>query len=318
MSTFAIFVIVLLVLAILLVFMGIKSVPQGREWTIERFGRYTQTLRPGLNFIIPFVDRIGAKINMMESVLDVPTQEVITKDNAMVSVDGVVFYQVLDAAKAAYEVNDLENAVLNLTMTNIRTVMGGMDLDELLSLRDKINAQLLHVVDDATQPWGIKVTRIEIKDIAPPKDLVESMGRQMKAERDKRAAILEAEGLRQSAILKAEGEKQAAILQAEGQREAAFREAEARERLAEAEAKATAVVSESIAKGSVQAVNYFLGLKYTEALQKIASAPNHKVILMPLEASNVLGALGGIAELAKSALGDRSGGAGGTGPWQKP
>lgn len=318
MSTFAIFVVVLLVVAVLLVFMGIKSVPQGREWTIERFGRYTQTLRPGLNFIIPFVDRVGAKINMMESVLDVPTQEVITKDNAMVSVDGVVFYQVLDAAKAAYEVNDLENAVLNLTMTNIRTVMGGMDLDELLSLRDKINAQLLHVVDDATQPWGIKVTRIEIKDIAPPKDLVESMGRQMKAERDKRAAILEAEGLRQSAILKAEGEKQAAILQAEGQREAAFREAEARERLAEAEAKATAVVSESIATGSVQAVNYFLGLKYTEALQKIASAPNHKVILMPLEASNVLGALGGIAELAKSALGDRSGGAGGTGPWQKP
>ncbi|MBL8710391.1 MAG: SPFH/Band 7/PHB domain protein [Rhodospirillaceae bacterium] len=317
MSTFAIFVIVLLVVAVLLVFMGIKSVPQGREWTVERFGRYTQTLRPGLNFLVPFIDRIGAKINMMESVLDVPTQEVITKDNAMVSVDGVVFYQVLDAAKAAYEVNDLENAVLNLTMTNIRTVMGGMDLDELLSLRDKINAALLHVVDDATQPWGIKVTRIEIKDIAPPKDLVESMGRQMKAERDKRAAILEAEGLRQSAILKAEGEKQAAILQAEGQREAAFREAEARERLAEAEAKATDVVSEAIGKGSVQAVNYFLGLKYTEALQKIASAPNHKVILMPLEASNVLGALGGIAELAKSALGDRGAGTG-TGPWQKP
>jgi regulator of protease activity HflC (stomatin/prohibitin superfamily) len=318
MSTFAIFVVVLLVVAVLLVFMGIKSVPQGREWTIERFGRYTHTLRPGLNFIIPFIDRVGAKINMMESVLDVPTQEVITKDNAMVSVDGVVFYQVLDAAKAAYEVNDLENAVLNLTMTNIRTVMGGMDLDELLSLRDKINAQLLHVVDDATQPWGIKVTRIEIKDIAPPKDLVESMGRQMKAERDKRAAILEAEGLRQSAILKAEGEKQSNILKAEGEKEAAFREAEARERLAEAEAKATAVVSESIAKGSVQAVNYFLGLKYTEALQKIASAPNQKVILMPLEASNVIGALGGIAELAKSALGDRGGGAAGTGPWQKP
>ena len=304
-STFAIFVIVLLAVAVLLVFMGIKSVPQGREWTVERFGRYTQTLRPGLNFIIPFFDRIGAKINMMESVLDVPTQEVITKDNAMVSVDGVVFYQVLDAAKAAYEVNDLENAVLNLTMTNIRTVMGGMDLDELLSLRDKINAQLLHVVDDATQPWGIKVTRIEIKDIAPPKDLVESMGRQMKAERDKRAAILEAEGLRQSAILKAEGEKQSAILKAEGEKEAAFRTAEARERMAEAEAKATAVVSESISKGSVQAVNYFLGLRYTEALEKIAGANNQKVILMPLEASNVIGALGGIAELAKSALGDR-------------
>ena len=304
-STFAIFVIVLLAVAILLVFMGIKSVPQGREWTVERFGRYTLTLRPGLNFIIPFFDRIGAKINMMESVLDVPTQEVITKDNAMVSVDGVVFYQVLDAAKAAYEVNNLENAVLNLTMTNIRTVMGSMDLDELLSQRDKINAQLLHVVDDATQPWGIKVTRIEIKDIAPPKDLVDSMARQMKAERDKRAAILEAEGLRQAAILKAEGEKQGAILKAEGEKEAAFREAEARERLAEDEAKATAVVSESIAKGSVQAVNYFLGLKYTEALEKIASANNQKVILMPLEASNVIGALGGIAELAKSALGDQ-------------
>ena len=304
-STFAIFVIVLLFVAILLVFMGIKSVPQGREWTIERFGRYTLTLRPGLNFIIPFFDRVGAKINMMESVLDVPTQEVITKDNAMVSVDGVVFYQVLDAAKAAYEVNDLENAILNLTMTNIRTVMGGMDLDELLSLRDKINAQLLHVVDDATQPWGIKVTRIEIKDIAPPKDLVESMGRQMKAERDKRAAILEAEGLRQAAILKAEGEKQSAILKAEGEKEAAFRNAEARERLAEAEAKATASVSDAIGKGSVQAVNYFLGIRYTKALEKLASANNQKVILMPLEASNVIGALGGIAELAKSALGDR-------------
>ncbi len=301
-STFAIFVIVLLAVAVLLVFMGIKSVPQGREWTIERFGRYTLTLRPGLNFIIPFFDRIGAKINMMESVLDVPTQEVITKDNAMVSVDGVVFYQVLDAAKAAYEVNDLQNAILNLTMTNIRTVMGSMDLDELLSLRDKINAQLLHVVDDATQPWGIKVTRIEIKDIAPPKDLVDSMGRQMKAERDKRAAILEAEGLRQAAILKAEGEKQGAILKAEGQKEAAFREAEARERLAEAEARATTVVSESIATGSIQAVNYFLGLRYTEALEKIASANNQKVILMPLEASNVIGALGGIAELAKAAM----------------
>jgi regulator of protease activity HflC (stomatin/prohibitin superfamily) len=305
-STFAIFVVVLLFVALLLVFMGIKSVPQGREWTIERFGRYTHTLRPGLNFIIPFVDRVGAKINMMESVLDVPTQEVITKDNAMVSVDGVVFYQVLDAAKSAYEVNDLENAVLNLTMTNIRTVMGGMDLDELLSLRDKINAQLLHVVDDATQPWGIKVTRIEIKDIAPPKDLVESMGRQMKAERDKRASILEAEGLRQAAILKAEGQKISNILKAEGEREAAFRAAEARERAAEAEAKATDMVSTAISKGSVQAINYFLGLKYTEALQAIASAPNQKVILMPLEASNVIGALGGIAELAKSALGDQA------------
>src|SRR5215813_10244107 len=302
MTTVAVFAIVLAVVVIVLVFMGIKSVPQGREWTVERFGRYTVTLRPGLNFIVPFFDRIGTKINMMESVLDVPTQEVITKDNAMVSVDGVVFYQVLDAAKSAYEVNNLETAILNLTMTNVRTVMGSMDLDELLSQRDKINAKLLHVVDEATSPWGVKVTRIEIKDIAPPKDLVESMGRQMKAERDKRAAILEAEGLRQSAILRAEGEKQSAILQAEGQREAAFRQAEARERLAEAEAKATAVVSEAIAKGDVQAINYFIAQKYVEALQQVASAPNQKLIMMPVEATGVIGALGGISELAKQAM----------------
>jgi regulator of protease activity HflC (stomatin/prohibitin superfamily) len=305
MTTVAVFAIVLAVVVIVLVFMGIKSVPQGREWTLERFGRYTHTLRPGLNFIVPFFDRIGAKVNMMEQVLDVPTQEVITKDNAMVSVDGVVFYQVLDAAKSAYEVNNLELAILNLTMTNIRTVMGSMDLDELLSQRDKINHQLLHVVDDATSPWGIKVTRIEIKDIAPPKELVDSMARQMKAEREKRANILEAEGLRQAAILKAEGEKQSAILSAEGQREAAFRQAEARERSAEAEAKATAVVSEAIAKGNVQAINYFLGVKYVEALQNLSTAPNQKVILMPLEAANVIGAIGGIAELAKSALGQQ-------------
>jgi regulator of protease activity HflC (stomatin/prohibitin superfamily) len=302
MTTFAVFAIVIVVVGVLLVFMGIKSVPQGREWTVERFGRYTQTLRPGLNLLIPFVDRIGAKVNMMEQVLDVPTQEVITKDNAMVSVDGVVFYQVLDAAKSAYEVNNLEIAILNLTMTNIRTVMGSMDLDELLSQRDKINHQLLHVVDDATSPWGIKVTRIEIKDIAPPKELVDSMARQMKAEREKRANILEAEGFRQAAILKAEGEKQGAILSAEGKREAAFRAAEARERSAEAEAKATAVVSEAIAKGNVQAINYFLGVRYVEALQALATAPNQKVILMPLEAANVIGAIGGIAELAKSAM----------------
>jgi regulator of protease activity HflC (stomatin/prohibitin superfamily) len=302
MTTFAVFAIVFAVVVIVLVFMGIKSVPQGREWTLERFGRYTHTLRPGLNFIVPFFDRVGAKVNMMEQVLDVPTQEVITKDNAMVSVDGVVFYQVLDAAKSAYEVNHLELAILNLTMTNIRTVMGSMDLDELLSQRDKINQQLLHVVDDATSPWGIKVTRIEIKDIAPPKELVDSMARQMKAEREKRANILEAEGLRQAAILKAEGEKQSAILQAEGQREAAFRAAEAREREAEAEAKATAFVSDAIARGNVQAINYFLGVKYVDAIQALSTAPNQKVILMPLEAANVIGAIGGIAELAKSAL----------------
>jgi regulator of protease activity HflC (stomatin/prohibitin superfamily) len=290
------------VLAIVYVVLGVKTVPQGREWTVERFGKYTKTLPPGLHFIMPVFDRIGAKLNMMEQVLDVPTQEVITKDNAMVSVDGVVFYQVLDAAKSAYEVNDLELAILNLTMTNIRTVMGSMDLDELLSQRDKINAQLLHVVDEATHPWGIKVTRIEIKDIAPPKDLVDSMARQMKAERDKRANILDAEGYRQAAILKAEGEKQSAILEAEGRREAAFRDAEARERAAEAEAKATAMVSEAIAKGNVQAVNYFVAQKYVDALKEIASAPNQKLILMPLEASGVIGAIGGIAELAKQAM----------------
>ena len=304
-TTVGVFAIVIVVVAILLVFMGVKSVPQGREWTVERFGRYTKTLRPGLNLLFPFVDRVGAKVNMTEQVLDVPTQEVITKDNAMVSVDGVVFYQVLDAAKSAYEVNNLEIAILNLTMTNIRTVMGSMDLDELLSQRDKINHQLLNVVDEATSPWGIKVTRIEIKDIAPPKELVDSMARQMKAEREKRANILEAEGFRQAAILKAEGEKQSAILSAEGKREAAFRAAEARERQAEAEAKATEVVSDAISKGSVQAINYFLGTKYVEALQALATAPNQKVILMPLEASNVIGALGGIAELAKSAMGQQ-------------
>jgi len=299
------------VIAVLIyVFLGVKTVPQGREWTVERFGRYTKTLPPGLHFIMPVVDRVGAKMNMMEQVLDVPTQEVITRDNAMVSVDGVVFYQVLTASKAAYEVNDLELAILNLTMTNIRTVMGSMDLDELLSQRDKINHQLLHVVDDATQPWGIKVTRIEIKDIAPPKDLVDSMARQMKAERDKRANILDAEGFRQAAILKAEGEKQSAILEAEGRREAAFRDAEARERAAEAEAKATTMVSQAIATGNVQAVNYFVAQKYIDALRDVAAAPNQKLILMPLEAGGVIGAIGGIAELAKQAL--NSGGSSGS------
>jgi regulator of protease activity HflC (stomatin/prohibitin superfamily) len=243
---------------------------------------------------------------MMEQVLDVPSQEIITKDNAMVTVDGVVFYQILDAARAAYEVRQLRVAILNLTMTNIRTVMGSMDLDELLSQRDKINAQLLGVVDDATDPWGIKVTRIEIKDISPPRDLVESMARQMKAERDKRANILEAEGFRQAEILKAEGEKQAIILEAEGAKEAAYREAEARERKAEAEAKATQMVSEAIAKGDIHAINYFLGQKYIEALQRIASADNEKLVLMPLEASGIIGSIGGITEIAKDAFKQKS------------
>ncbi|MDS4030651.1 MAG: SPFH domain-containing protein [Candidatus Contendobacter sp.] len=302
MGGFAPFVIGLAILAIILIFLGVKSVPQGMEYTVERFGRYTETMRPGLNLIIPIVDRIGRKMNMMETVLDVPSQEIITKDNAMVQVDGVVFYQVLDAAKAAYEVNNLEFAILNLTMTNIRTVMGSMDLDELLSKRDEINARLLTVVDEATTPWGIKVTRIEIKDIAPPKDLVDSMARQMKAERDKRAAILTAEGERQAAILAAEGQKQAAILEAEGRKESAFRDAEARERLAQAEARATLMLSEAIGKGNVQAINYFVAQKYVEAVTKLAAAPNQKVLLMPLDTSGLVGTLAGVAELAREAL----------------
>jgi len=298
----SIFVLVFLVFVITLLLMGVKTVSQGMEYTVERFGRYTRTLRPGLHIIIPVMDKIGAKLNMMERVMDVPSQDVITHDNAMVKVDGVVFFQVLDAAKAAYEVNQLDRAILNLTMTNIRTVMGSMTLDELLSKRDKINAELLSVVDDATTPWGIKVTRIEIKDITPPRDLIDAMARQMKAEREKRANILEAEGLRQAEILRAEGEKQGAILDAEGRREAAFRDAEAREREAQAEAKATEVVSEAIAKGDVNAINYFVATRYIEALQAIATADNEKLVLMPLEAASVIGAIGGIAELAKKSM----------------
>ena len=302
-TAFSIFVVAALVFAVVIVFAGVKTVPQGYEYTVERFGRYTRTLRPGLHLITPVVDQIGAKLNMMETVIDVPTQEVITRDNAMVAVDGIVFFQVLDAAKSAYEVNNMENAIINLTMTNIRTVMGSMDLDDLLSQRDTINSQLLTVVDDATTPWGVKVTRIEIKDITPPRDLVEAMARQMKAEREKRANILEAEGLRQADILRAEGEKQAAILNAEGRREAAFRDAEAREREAQAEAKATTMVSEAIDSGNVQAINYFVAQKYIETLAAFAESPNQKILLLPLEASSVIGSIAGIAEIAREAFG---------------
>ena len=316
-SGFSIFIIVFVVLAIVTLIMGVKVVPQGMEYTIERFGRYTRTLVPGLSIITPWIDRIGAKMNMMETVLDVPSQEVITKDNALLQVDGVVFHQVLDAAKAAYEVNDLTRALLNLTMTNIRTVMGSMDLDELLSKRDKINHQLLTVVDDATAPWGLKVTRIEIKDITPPKDLVESMGRQMKAERDKRATVLVAEGDRQAEILRAEGEKQGAILAAEGRREAAFKDAEAREREAEAEAKATQMVSDSISAGNIQAINYFVAQRYIEALGKFADSPNQKMFFMPIEAAGVIGAIGGIAELVREGAGGGGGGGGAASPWRR-
>ena len=293
-------------LAIVVVFMGVKQVPQGYEWTVERFGRYTQTLRPGLAIIVPFVDQIGAKLVMMEQVLDIPSQEIITKDNAMVRVDAVIFFQVVDAAQAAYAVNDLERAIRNLTLTNIRTVLGSLDLDEALSQRDHINSRLLVVIDEATAPWGMKVTRIEIKDIAPPKDLVESMGAQMKAEREKRASILEAEGIRQSQILKAEGSKSSKILEAEGYRQSAFLGSEARERQAEAEAKATQVVSEAIAKGSLHAVNYFVAQKYIDFLGKIASAENQKVLLMPLEAGSVIGSLAGIGELTKSVFAEKT------------
>lgn len=290
-------------LAIAVVFMGVKTVPQGTEYTVERFGKYTKTLKPGLNFIVPFVDHIGNKINMREQVLDIEKQSVISKDNAVVQTDGVVFHQIVDAAKSTYEVNDLHNAMRNLCLTNIRTVLGAMSLDEMLSNREEINTRLLTVVDQATNPWGVKVTRIEIKDLEPPADLVEAMSRQMKAERQKRADILEAEGQRQSEILRAEGKKQSAILDAEGRKEAAFRDAEARERFAEAEANATRMVSDAIRDGDVQALNYFVATKYTEALQAIGAADNQKLVLMPIEASSLIGSLAGIGELTKSIFG---------------
>jgi regulator of protease activity HflC (stomatin/prohibitin superfamily) len=297
-------VIAIVILVIWTLIAGIKTVPQGYNYTVERFKRYTRTLHPGLNLIVPYIDTIGARLNVMEQVLDVPTQEVITRDNASVKADAVAFYQILNAAQAAYQISDLNQALLNLTMTNIRSVMGSMDLDELLSNRDTINEKLLRTVDEAANPWGIKITRVEIKDITPPQNLLDSMARQMKAEREKRAQILEAEGLRNSQILKAEGAKQAAILKAEGEREASFREAEGRERLAQAEAKATTMVSEAIGAGNVQALNYFIAQKYTEALTSIGTAGNSKIVLMPLEASSLIGSLGGIGAIAKEVFGD--------------
>ncbi len=297
------FALALLVLGLVFVIWALTPVRQGYVYTIERFGRFTHTANPGLNFIMPLVDRVGRKVNMMEQVLDIPGQEIITKDNAMVGVDAVVFFQVLDAAKAAYEVSDLYVAIMQITTTNLRTVMGSMDLDETLSKRDDINGRLLSVVDHATSPWGVKITRVEIKDIRPPADISNAMARQMKAEREKRASILEAEGLRAAEILRAEGEKQGQILQAEGRREAAFRDAEARERSAEAEAKATQMVSEAIANGNSQAINYFVAQKYVDAVSQFATSPNAKTILFPVEATQLIGTLGGIGELARDALG---------------
>jgi regulator of protease activity HflC (stomatin/prohibitin superfamily) len=296
----------------------VKVVPQGSNWTVENFGRYTRTLSPGLHILVPVMERIGSKMNMKEQVMDIPSQDIITRDNAMVRVDGVAFYQILNAAKASYEVNSLEPSIINLTMTNIRTVMGSMDLDELLSNRDKINTRLLHVVDAATEAWGIKVTRIEIKDIEPPRDLVDSMARQMKAEREKRALVLESEGMRAAAILKAEGEKQAVMLSAEGRKEAAFRDAEARERGAEAEANATRMVSTAISEGNVQAINYFVANNYVKALEALAKSPNQKILMMPLDASSLIGSLAGIAQITGEAFGNAGGGSNGATPPAKP
>jgi len=306
------FAIFILVVGGVIVFAGVKAVPQGRQYTVERFGRYTRTLRPGMNVIIPFLDRVGAKINMMETVIDVPKQEVITRDNATVSVDGVVFFQVIEAARAAYEVNNLSSAILNLVTTNLRTVMGSMDLDALLSQRDDINGRLMRVIDEATSPWGVKITRIEIKDISPPTEMVDAMARQMKAEREKRASILEAEGKKQSEILRAQGARDAVVMEAEARKESSFRDAEAKERLAEAEAKATTLLSDAIAGGNPNAVNYQIAQEYVKALASMASGTNNKMIFMPYEISGMLSTIGGIGELAKSTFGAN------TNSWQKP
>jgi|CXWL01.1.fsa_nt_gi regulator of protease activity HflC (stomatin/prohibitin superfamily) len=326
MSSIGIFFIVLVVVGLVFLYLTVKTVPQGENWTVETFGRYTRTLTPGLNIIVPIINRVGAKMNMQENVLDIPSQKVITKDNAIVTVDAVAFFQVVDAAKAAYEVANLVLAMTNLAMTNIRNEIGNMNLDDVLAKRNEVNDMLLAIIDKATNPWGVKVLRVELKDVQPPEDMVQAMARQMKAEREKRAVILEAEGVREASIKRAEGEKQAQILESEGRKEAAFRDAEARERTAEAEAKATNMVAQAVQGTGSQAVSYFLGQKYIDALAKMGTANNSKLIFMPLDAAGVMGSIGGIMELVKDAQSSArsSGGAssapptgGGQGPWNR-
>ena len=303
---FPIFTFILVIFTILMIKWSLTIVPQGYEYTVVNFGRFTKILKPGLHFLFPIIERIGQKVNMMEQVLDIPSQDVITKDNAMVRVDGVVFFEIQDPYAASYQIHNLYSGILNLVMTNVRTVIGSMEIDELLSQRDVINQKLLSVVDEATIPWGTKITRVEIKDISPPHDLIDAMARQMKAEREKRANILDAEGFKQAAVLKAEGEKQAAVLAAEGEKEVAYRQAEARERAAEAEAKATQMVSDAIAKGQPQALNYFLGQAYVEALKGIVNSPNQKLLMLPFETQQIASSIAGIAELTKSVMGDHN------------